>query len=395
MHVTTRLNVGGLSAQVLAYCAGLARSGHEVVLATGRIGPDEANALDIIGEPPCPIHVINEIGRGVKSADAAAFFKLRRIVRAVRPDIIHTHAAKAGALGRIVAVAARVPVRVHSFHGHVFHGYFSPLVSRAVVGVERALGRLTSAVLVSGESQRRELSERFHIVPAAKIYVTPYGVGLAAVASEPERIAAKRHFGLRARYVIGSVARMVPIKNLALLVDAFARIRNSANAPEAELLLVGDGECRQALQQQAAERGLADQVVLTGWESDLAQVYAALDVLAISSLNEGMPVAALEAMAAGVHVVSTAVGGVVDLIRDGETGWLVPSEDVDALSSALGRALVDPRGAEMTARARAMVGARHSFENACAELSRVYEMLLAGISRHRPMVGGVPARSGQ
>lgn len=377
LHVTTRLNVGGIATQVLGYCGGLDRDRYDVLLVTGRVGRHEAEALEYLGGSPCTTHVIDELGRSVGGADAVAFLKLRRLVRDFRPDIVHTHAAKAGTLGRLAAVAARAPIRVHSFHGHVFHGYFSPLVSRGIVAFERGLGLMTSAVMVPGASQRAEIGERFRIVPLAKIHVAPYGVDAATVRPREHRDVLRRRFGLTARFVIGALGRMAPIKNQTLLIKAFASLRRSASAPDVQLLLVGDGECREALERQAADLQLGDAVRFRTWEPDLASVYGAIDILAVSSLNEGMPVAALEAMTAGVGVVSTAVGGVVDVIRDGETGWLVPSNDVSALASALSLALVDPRRPAIVERARAHVSERHSFVRACAELALVYEALLA------------------
>lgn len=381
LQVTTRLNVGGIATQVLGYCAGLDRSRYEVALVTGRIGPHEAEALTYFGGSPCPLHVVDELGRSIGPSDATALFKLRQIVRTFKPDIVHTHAAKAGTLGRLAALTARVPIRVHSFHGHVFHGYFSPWVSRAIVAFERTLGKITSAVVVPGASQRAEIGERFRIVPPSKVHVAPYGVDQSAIGARGHRDAVRRRFGLTSPFVVGAVGRMAPIKNQALLVEAFAEMRRSPSSPDAQLLLVGNGECRQALERQVADLKIAHAVRFRTWEPDLASVYEAMDLLAISSLNEGMPVAALEAMAAGVGVVSTAVGGVVDLIRDRETGWLVPSNDARALASALAGALVDPHRPAIVERAQAHVHEHHSFARACIELSRVYEALLARSTR--------------
>lgn len=370
------MSVGGLAAQVFGYCTGLDRDRYDVALVTGRSDPHEARALEFLGPATFPIHFIEEVGRQVGVADAHALVKLRLVVRQFRPDIVHTHAAKAGTLGRLAAVLGGTPIRVHSFHGHVFHGYFSPAVSGAIVAFERTLGLATTAVIVPGESQRAEIGDRFRIVPRGKIFVAPYGIDFSVGSPTLSRDAARAHFGVTSRFVLGALGRMAPIKNQALMMDAFARMRQ-ATGFDAQLLMVGEGECREALERQAVALQLGNAVVFRTWEPDLARVYAAIDQLVISSLNEGMPVAALEAMAAGVPVVATAVGGVVDLVRPRETGWLVPSKDPEALARAMGDALVDPDRPAILDRARREVTGRHSFANACAEIGRIYETVLS------------------
>jgi glycosyltransferase involved in cell wall biosynthesis len=375
LHVTTRLNVGGIATQVFGYCEGLQKLGYDVELVTGHIEAHEEDATAFLGAPPCPTRTVRDLGRAVDAlSDLRALRETRRVMRRFRPDVVHTHAAKAGTIGRIAAVPARVPVRVHSFHGHVFHGYFRPLVSRGVVMFERQMARLTSAIAVPGESQRREMADRFRIAPEHKIVVTPYGVDLRMYGTRDDGAAIRREFGLTTRHVIGAIGRMAPVKNQALLIDAFADLR--ARRQDVSLLLVGDGECREALERQAAARDLTGAVVFRKWEPDLSRVYAALDVLAISSLNEGMPVAALEAMASGVAVVSTAVGGVVDLIADGDTGWLVPSGHRAMLTGALDAALDDGARAGVVGRASAFVRSRHSFDRATETLAGIYDRLL-------------------
>ena len=376
LHVTTRLNVGGIATQVFGYCDGLRKLGYDVELVTGHIEAHEEDATAFLGTPPCPTHMVRELGRAVDAlSDLRALRQTRQLIRRFRPDVVHTHAAKAGTIGRLAAVSAGVPVRVHSFHGHVFHGYFRPAVSRGVVLFERQMARLTSAIAVPGESQRREMADRFRIAPERKVVVTPYGVDLATYDRRHDRAAMRAAFGVTARYAIGAIGRMAPVKNQALLVDAFAALR--ARRDDVQLLLVGDGECRDALTQQEGRLGLQGAVIFRTWEPDLSRVYAALDVLAISSVNEGMPVAALEAMASGVAVVSTAVGGVVDLITDGETGWLVPSGDAPALTAALDASLEDAARAAVVDRAAALVRDRHSFDRASEALAAVYDRLLS------------------
>ena len=323
-QITTRLNVGGIAHQVLGVCAGLDPTRFECSLITGRPGRFEGEMLDFVADRPGRLHVIPELGRDVFIRDVPAFFKLVWLLRRIRPHIVHTHAAKAGALGRLAAVVARVPVRVHSYHGHVFRGYFHPVAEATIVRIERTLGRLTSLVLLPSVSQRDEIVNGFGIVPAHKTRVVRYGIPVDDMARLPARDVVRRRFGLTAPLVVGMLGRMAPIKNHALTIAAFARLQAMEHAPDVQLLLVGEGETRGALEQQVEGLGLGDRVRFHGFQQDLRDVYAALDVLVISSKNEGVPIAALEAMAAGVPLVVTAVGGLVDLVRHGETGWLTP-----------------------------------------------------------------------
>jgi glycosyltransferase involved in cell wall biosynthesis len=375
MHVVTRLNVGGIATQVFGFCDALQREGVEVMIVTGRVGANEADALQVVGRPACPVHVLPDVGRRIGLADARALVAMRAEMRAFAPDVVHTHAAKAGTLGRAAAWTTGVPARVHSFHGHVFHGYFSPAVSGAVVRFERLMGAITTAVAVPGASQRAEIGDRYRIVPSRKLRVVPYGVTMPPPPSAETRAAARARFGLTAPLVIGALGRMAPVKNQALLIDAFARLATDGRVGDAQLLFVGDGECRVDLETRARAAGLGDRVRFYSWIPDLAEAYAALDVLALSSRNEGMPVTALEAMAMGVPVVSTAVGGVVDLIRDGETGWLAPSGDVRGYADVLARVVGADR-ASVAARARAHVAEHHSFERAGTVLAATYRELL-------------------
>ncbi|MBM3752244.1 MAG: glycosyltransferase family 4 protein [Acidimicrobiia bacterium] len=371
VQVMTRPNVGGIATQVFGYCEGLTAAGHEVTLVTGRVGPHEADAFEVVGRPACRIEVLPDLGREVAVSDARAIVAMTRLLRQMRPDVVHTHAAKAGTVGRVAARLAGVPIRVHSFHGHVFRGYFSPMVSRVVAAIERGLGLMSSAVLVPGESQAVEIADRYRIVPRRKIRVVPYGVPIST--GGPTRAAARAHFGLTASKVIGAVGRMAPIKNQDLLLDAFILLRAQPAGADTQLLIVGDGECRDGLEQRVRAAGLADAVKLFRWEPDLAATYAAMDVLAISSRNEGMPVTALEAMAAGVPVASTAVGGVVDLVRPGETGWLVPADATpQQFADMLAGVLESPDVAAVAGRARTYIDTHHSFAAACAGLTRVY-----------------------
>tara|TARA_B100001123_G_scaffold140370_1_gene163120 strand:- start:1115 stop:2296 length:1182 start_codon:yes stop_codon:yes gene_type:complete len=385
VQITTRLNVGGIAHQVIGVCEGLDPERFECTLITGRPGRFESQMLDYVDRQPGRLHFIPELGRDVFWRDLPAFLKLVRLLRRLRPDVVHTHAAKAGALGRLAAWAARVPVRVHSYHGHVFRGYFHPIAEALIVQIERWLGYLTSMVLLPSESQRDEIVVDFRIVPAEKTRVVRYGISVDEASTLPDQREVRRRFRLDAPLVVGMLGRMAPIKNHALTVDAFARLQSREDVPDVQLLLAGEGETRAELERQVADLRIGDRVRFQGFQRDLRDVYAALDVLVISSRNEGVPIAALEAMAAGVPLVVTAVGGLVDLIRDGENGWLTPLDDPNRLAEVLHQALVLPAERSRVAEAaRRDVQARYRADAIHLELEQLYRDALTRAGARNP-----------
>jgi glycosyltransferase involved in cell wall biosynthesis len=250
---------------------------------------------------------------------------------------------------------------VHTFHGHTFNGYWGRLGSRLVITTEQGLALLANRLVAVSERVRQDLID-YQIAPASKIVAIPLGLDLAKFAA-PGRPALPEP-------TIGIVGRLVPIKNQALFI-ALARqmVRDGFTG---KFMVVGDGELRAALESSAADLG--DRISFTGWRRDLPQVYSELSVVVNTSLNEGTPVALIEAMAAGVPVVATAVGGVPDVVRPGETGWLAPSNDVAALAAGVKAALF--AGGPVAARAQTEVLERFSKERLIKDVERLYESLL-------------------
>lgn len=342
VHIVSRLNVGGLAQQVLAIHEGLTQEGLECSLITGETGEHEGNMLDFVPSPS-RIYKIPEMGRSIHFfSDLKAFWKLFRYLRKSRPNVVHTHAAKAGALGRLAGFLAGTPIRVHSFHGHVFHGYFSPFGSAVSVLIERVLGKITTAVILPCESQSREISETFRVVPTRKTRIVRYGIPVDSFKNLPDRKEARRFLELpNDSLFVGAIGRMAPIKNHALLIESFSRLPSHLDGRSVKLLVVGDGECRAEIEKQIESRNLTSRVHIRPWLKDLRWAYAAIDVFALTSRNEGMPIAVMEAMASGVSTVSMAVGGVVDLVEDGETGLLVKEQAAESFSRQLVAMLCD------------------------------------------------------
>jgi len=384
LRVIARLNVGGPARHVAILDRGLRGLGFQTMLAYGETGPGEASLEHLAAQLPAAR--IAGLGPRLRAGgDLRAFLSLVRLVFALRPDVVHTHTAKAGALGRLAAWIYNVcrPRRercliVHTFHGHVLQGYFGAVGTPLVRLIERGLGAVSDCVLVLSPQQHYDIAERYAIAPAERVRIVPLGLELSALLALPPA-----REGTIDRVVFGFVGRFVPIKNLPLLVDAFAAVRQ--HVPEARLLMVGDGEVRPVVERRLAAAGLREHVELLGWREDLATVYERIDVLVLSSLNEGTPVSLIEGMAAARPVIATAIGGVPDVITDGRTGVLVPSGDVAALTAAmvrLARAPAERR--RLGAEARLSVQHRFAAPRLVSEIATLYRTEVTRLRAARP-----------
>lgn len=342
VRVIARMNIGGPAIHVAGLASGMTLSGFETTLAAGLPGVTEGDMSDLVPANGVNFQRLEQLGSRIALwDDGVAFLRLFQLIRGIAPAIVHTHTAKAGALGRIAARLAGVPVVVHTFHGHVFRGYWGPAMSRLAVAIERLLARLATAIVTVSENVRNELIAH-RIAPPEKIYVLPLGLDLDVFESCAARRGEFRaELGVDSKVpLVGSVGRLVPIKNQQLFVRAAGRL--VAAGFRGRFVIVGGGELTVRLQQLVRELGIADRTVFTGWRRDLEKVYADLDVLVNTADNEGTPVALIEAMAARVPVVATAVGGVPDMIESEYSGFLVPTGDLDALVEAIERALAAP-----------------------------------------------------
>jgi len=378
LRLIARLNIGGPAIHVVTLTAGLDPARYESRLVTGMPAPHEGDMSYLAAAAGIELFVLPELGRDVAVFDdAVTVIRLVRLMREFRPHIVHTHTAKAGAVGRLAARLARVPVVVHTFHGHVFTGYFGPIKTRLTILTERALARMSDRVVTLSERLRDEIAEH-GVARRERIEVIPLGLDLAAMASTVSRLRGRFRTALDIKpdeRLIGSVGRLAPIKNVRLLLRAARALR--AAGWRMRFVIVGDGELRADLEAEARALRLNGDVIFTGWRQDLPAVYADLDLLVNTSLNEGTPVAVIEAMAAGVPVVATRVGGVPDLITDGVTGTLVPSDDTAALTSALVERIEradDSR--RMAAAACADVVGRYSTGGLIRNMDALYRQLL-------------------
>jgi glycosyltransferase involved in cell wall biosynthesis len=378
LRVIARLNVGGPALHVAYLTEGLDRLGYETLLVAGTVSPGEASMERVALDRGITPLILPELQREIDPwSDLRGVLRLRALVRRWRPDIVHTHTAKAGTVGRVAALLAREerpPVLVHTFHGHVLSGYFGRAASAGFRMAERALARRTDVLVAVSPEVRADLV-RFGLDPE-RIRVIRLGLDLdERTRAEPgARAALRAELGVAAgRPLIGWVGRMTQIKRVDALLAAVALV------PDCELVLVGDGPLRGALEAQARSLGIAGRCHFNGFREELGPVYAACDIVALSSANEGTPVTLIEALAAGVPVVTTDVGGVREVVRDGVTGLLATPGDAESLGGRI-NALV--RDAALRARlgssGRADVRRRFTIERLVADVDLLYRDLLAG-----------------
>lgn len=377
MRLFSRLNVGGPSLHVVHLTAGLRPLGYETLLVVGREGPREGNLLDWAQARGVECLQLAGLGREIQPwSDARSLVEIYRLMRRFRPTIVHTHTAKAGLVGRVAARLARVPVRVHTFHGHVLRGYFGPLRSYAFGLIERGLAHSSSAIVAVSEAVKSDLVA-LRVAPAPRIRVIPLGLDLEPLAGSLPRGALRGPAGVPADApLVGCVGRLAAVKDLDTFLAAAARVRRER--PEARFALVGDGEERSRLEHLCRDAGLSEVVHFHGWQRDMAQVYGDLDLVVNSSRNEGTPVALIEALAAGRPVVATRVGGTPDLLGEGRRGLLVAPGDPQALAQAMLDVLARPAEAQARADAgRAYVLAHHTTQRLVRDVDRLYRELLA------------------
>ena len=388
-RVIARLNGGGPAVHLLHLARALDAERFVQVTVGGRVGAGEVDLTPDARRAGLEVVTIPSLGRELHPiADAVTVAHLVAFFRKWRPDVVETHTAKAGTVGRIAAILAGVPVRVHVFHGHVFHGYFPPWKTRLFLEIERALAKTSTRIVALGETQRRELLGYGIGTPRTTMSV-PLGfdlkgfLGIPTDGNDPRRDALRAEMGVadmpRNRApIIGIVSRLVPIKAHEVFLDAARAILK--DMPEARFAIAGEGERRADLQRLASASPLAGRVHFLGWRHDTVALYAGLDLTILTSDNEGMPVTIIESMASGVPVVATHVGGIPDLIRDGVNGYLVPPRNPEAVARAALAILQNPsRRAAMAVAARASVVPEYEVETLVARMDRLYHEIVTGL----------------
>lgn len=336
IRIVTRLNIGGISRHIFLLDSGLDPSLFDSVIVTGALSEGEASMFYLSNQSKTRIVYIPSLSRKINlKRDLISLWELYKIIRIHKPNIIETHASKAGVVGRISGFLAGVPNIIHVNHGNVFDGYFSSFKSFIFVGIERVLGYLTTRIIILSNCQYEDLCYRYKIAPPHKFEIINIGIDQSEFLNvkKDQRSLRGEFSTIEDNLFVGIIGRLSPVKNHRLFFES-ARIV-LAKYVKVKFIVVGDGELGKELESFVIKLGIADHVIFLGWQEDLATIYAGLDIVALTSLNEGSPLTLIEAMASSTAVVATAVGGVRDTIIDGETGVLVPPSNAKAFSEAI------------------------------------------------------------
>jgi glycosyltransferase involved in cell wall biosynthesis len=386
LRVIARLNVGGPALHVAYLAAGLADRGYDTTLVAGSLARGEESMAEAAEQRGVTIVSLDELHREVAPLnDLRAIVRLARLIRRERPDILHTHTAKAGAVGRVAALlsgSARPAIIVHTFHGHVLRGYFNPLMTFGFRLLERWLATFTTALIAVSPEVRDDLV-RLGVAPAEKFAIVRLGIQLdeRIGADAGARAETRRVLGIAQDvFVVGWVGRMTAVKRTDDVLRALKGLLD--RGVDAYLCLVGDGPDRDHLERYAHELGIVRRCLFLGYQDNVGRFYQAIDALILPSTNEGTPVSVIEALAAERPAVATRVGGIPDVIRAGVDGFLVDVGDADALAEQLAVLARNPaRRAEMGAEGRANVVERYAVERLVDDVDVLYRSLLATRNR--------------
>lgn len=381
LRVIARLNVGGPTIHAILLSNALNKAGYRDILVSGKVSESEGDMSYLARAYGIEPVYIPELGREISfKKDIKAFFKLYSIIKKEKPDIIHTHTAKAGTLGRLAAICAGVPVKIHTFHGHIFDGYFSPARAKIFLFIERFLALFTDRIIIVSKAVKEEIVNKLKITNDSKSMVIPLGLDLNNFIN-CDRLKGKfrkKNNLSEDTMLVGIIGRLVPIKNHKMFLDVAHRIKDVLPKLKIRFVIVGDGECRNEIELYAKKIGISDSVIFTGWVDGLPDIYADLDIVALTSLNEGTPVSLIEAMASAKPVIATDVGGVRDVAKDGWSGYLVHDQDVEVFVNKLSILLNDPSlRKRFGINGRETVTAKYSKERLIKNIDALYKSLVS------------------
>lgn len=346
--IITRLDLGGSAEAVMQIAEGLSKKGHEIKIITGLTKKPQEDFEDYVKRTGVPITVIPELRREVNPFyDLRALWLLYKVINNEKPEVVHTHTSKAGILGRWAAWLCGVKVIIHSTHGHIFYGYFGSLKTKLFLWIEKLTAVITDRVTTLSSLEIDDY-ERMRLAGREKFISIPYGIdtkGYQQSGRTKEEV--RKMFGLYPEdYVIGWVGRLVPVKDCGTFIRAASLLQERIRASESSsgrglrFLIVGDGPERKKLEDMAERIGL--KIIFTGTRKDIYDIISAMDILVLSSLNEGLGHVLLEAMASQKPVVATRVGGVPEIVEDGVSGILVNPSKPEEMASAIEKILTNP-----------------------------------------------------
>jgi len=386
LRIINRFNLGGITYNV-SYLSKYLPPEYETLLIGGPEEEGEESSLFIPHSLGLQPTIITELRRSVNPlSDYFAYRKIKKIIREFKPDIVHTHASKAGAIGRIAAYHCKVPVIIHTFHGHVFNNYFSTFKTNIFKSIERYLAKKSSAIIAISKIQKKELSEIHKICPPEKIHVIPLGFNLDRFTenTETKRKLFRTQFNIKDdELTITIIGRLAPIKNHYLFIDAVEHVLHHTSK-KIKALIVGDGETKQDLITYLEQKKLSYSTsnhgsatfVFTSWIKEVDVALAGSDLVALTSKNEGTPVSLIEAQAAGKFIVTTNVGGIKDILAE-NAGFLSEADDDEIYKNNLLKAVENldqlNRSSETS---RKEIVAQFSYRRLCSDMDILYKKLL-------------------
>ncbi|HOX87231.1 MAG TPA: glycosyltransferase [bacterium] len=375
VRIQSRICIGGPALHTEILTTYLPGERYQTILVGGQLQEHEQDLFRSLREKKLDVRLLPEMKRDLSlSDDLQAIWKLICLIKKEKPQIVHTHTAKAGTLGRIAALICGVPVVVHTFHGHVFYGYFSPLKTRLFILVERVLSLMSDQIIAISESQAADLVQKYKVVSSKKVSVIRLGFHLQRYQSDRSPWL-KKQLGIGTDSALAAViGRLVPIKNLPMAIGAIKLLVDRGR--DVHLCIVGDGDEHERLNRLVQESELQDRVHFMGWITEINRVYCGIDMLLQSSLNEGTPISILEAMAAKVPVISTPVGGVPDLIQEGISGFLCETDNPHDMARQIDFVLQNPRiVGTVTANAKEFVLKNYDYSRLIGDIDSLYQKL--------------------
>ncbi len=386
LRIINRFNLGGPTYNA-AYLTRFMSDDYETLLIGGAHSESEEDSLHITKQLNLDPIIISEMKREISpKEDHMAYKKILQLIDWYKPDIVHTHASKAGALGRLAAIRKKTPIIVHTFHGHVFHSYFNKVKTQAYISIERKLAQHSDAIIAISPLQKRELVEQFAIAEENKVKVIPLGFDLRKFKENQElkRNEFRRLYGIEDDCIaIGIIGRLVQIKNHELFLSLGKKVRDETNK-KLKFFIIGDGELMQELQNSAFNYQLIsnsyeenDSLIFTSWIKNIDEAIAGLDIIVMTSNNEGTPVSLIEAQAGERAIVSTDVGGIRDIILPGESALISPKGDLNDLSNNLLALINDEkRRMQMGEIGYAFVKDKFTYNRLASDMNLLYKELL-------------------
>jgi len=389
LRIHNRLIIGGPAINV-TYLTRYMSPEFDTTLVIGGKDDHEQDAMHLTKDLGIEPVVVNEMRRDIHPLqDGIAYQKIKELIEKYKPDVVHTHAAKAGVIGRLAAEACNVPVIIHTFHGHVFHSYFNKWQTNVFIHIERYLARKSTGIVAISASQKHELANVYKICPEEKLQIIPLGLDLDKFQNKQD----EKRKTFRQKYkiedheiAIGVIGRIVPVKNHSLFVAAAKKVLEKTSK-SVRFVVIGDGDMRPQMEEEFAKAGIdycyfpeqnkKTTALCTSWLTDMDEVLAGLDIIALTSHNEGTPVSLIEAQAAGKPIVSTNVGGVSDVVMHDQCGYVTKPGDADEFAEALLKLIEnEDQRTQFGAFGRDYVQSKFSYKRLVRDMSDYYTRLI-------------------